>query len=89
MLSRTKYWLTGAQKQRINNVQSVKNKRKTPINSNANYRKEMKLVPINMNYCQLQFDALKFFLGLRLNKLSLPNFILFNVNPHISQRNRK
>ena len=74
MLSRTKYWLTGAQKQRINNVQSVKNKRKTPINSNANYRKEMKLVPINMNYCQLQFDAIQFFLWVNLHGGCIPNF---------------
>ena len=28
---------------------------------------EMKLVPINMDDCPLQFDALKFFLGFRLH----------------------
>ena len=43
------------------------NKKITPINSNANYRREMKLVPTNMDYCLLQFYALKFFLGVRLH----------------------
>ena len=38
-----------------------KEKTKTPIYFNANYRREMKLVPIIMDYCLLQFDALKFF----------------------------
>ena len=28
----------------------------TPINSQGNYRREMKLVPINMDYCLLEFD---------------------------------
>ena len=32
----------------------------TPINSSTNNRSEMKLVPIIMDYCRLQFDALKF-----------------------------
>ena len=33
----------------------------------TNYRTEMKLVPIIMDYCLLQFDALKFFLGVSLH----------------------
>ena len=36
-------------------------KKNVPINTNTNYRREMKLVPINMHYCLLQFDALKLF----------------------------
>ena len=38
-------------------------KRNIPIYFNTNYGTEMKLVPIIMDYCLLQFDALKFFLG--------------------------
>ena len=40
--------------------------KKKPINFNTNYRREMKLVPINMDYCVLQIDALKTFRGLYL-----------------------
>ena len=40
---------------------SQNEKKKTPVNFNTNYRGEIKLIPINMNYCLLQFDALKFF----------------------------
>ena len=47
------------------NVQLVK-KKKTLIYFNANCHTEMKLVPINMDYNLLQFDALKFVLGVRL-----------------------
>ena len=51
----------------ISNVQSVKEKkekkRNTSINFTVNYRREMKLIPMNMDYYLLQFDALKFFLG--------------------------
>ena len=39
--------------------------------------------------CLLQFDALKFFLGVRLHGGSLPNFTFFNVNPQIFQGNHK
>ena len=49
----------------------------------------MKLVPFIMDYCLLQFDALKFFLGVHLRGGSLPNFNFFNVNPQLFQRNRK
>ena len=44
-----------------------KKPRNTPIYFNANYRTEIKLVPIIMDYCLLQFDALKFFLGVGLH----------------------
>ena len=33
------------------------------INLNPNHHREIKLAPINMDYCLLQFDAFKFFLG--------------------------
>ena len=42
-----------------------------------------------MDYCLLQFDALNFFLEVRLHGESLLNFDLFNVNPQIRQGNRK
>ena len=71
------------------NAQSVNKKRSTPIHFNTNYRTEIKLVPIVMDYCLLQFHALKFFLMGRLHGRSPPNFFLFNVNPQIFQRNRK
>ena len=44
-----------------------KRRQNTSIYTNINYRREMKLVPIIMYYCLLQFDALKFFLGVRLH----------------------
>ena len=49
----------------------------------------MKLVPITMHYCLLQFNALKILIAVRLHGGSLPIFNFFNVNPHIFQRNRK
>ena len=58
-------------------------KKDTPINSITNYRSEVKLIPINMDYCLLQFDDLKFFSGVRLHKGSPPNFNFFNINPQI------
>ena len=58
-------------------------KRNAPIYFNTKYRIEMKLVPIIIDDCLLQFDALKFFLGIRLHGRSLPNFNFFNVNPEI------
>ena len=70
----------------MDNVQSVKQKR---TNSNTNYRRKMEPVPIIMDYCLLQFDSLKFFLGFRLHGGSEPNFNFFNVTPQIFQRNRK
>ena len=44
-----------------------KKKKNIPINYNTNYRRQMKLVPISMDYRLLQFDALKFFLRVRLH----------------------
>ena len=67
----------------FNNVQSAKKKRNTLIYSNTNYRTEMKLVPIIIDYYLLQFDALKFFFGVRLHGGSLPNFNFFNVKPQV------
>ena len=43
--------------------QKKKKIRNTPTNSNTNYLREMNFVPINMDYSLLQFDALKFVLG--------------------------
>ena len=68
---------------------SSKKKQNTPIYFNTNYLTEMKLVPIIMDYCLLSFDALKFFLEVRLHRASLPNFNFFIENPQIFQRNRK
>ena len=56
-----------------------KKKNETRKNENS----EMKLVPIIMRYCLLQFDALKLFLGIRLNEGSLSNLNFFNVSPQI------
>ena len=53
----------------------------TPINFNANDRREIKLVPLNIDYCLLQFDALNFFLGVRVHGRSVHNFNVFSVNP--------
>ena len=71
----------------IHNVCAVCQKK--DIYFNTNYCTEIKLVPIIMDYCLLQFHALKFFLGVRLRGRSQSNFNFFNVNPQIFQRNRK
>ena len=42
-------------------------KKNTPTNSNSNYRREMRLILINIYFCLPQFNALKIFLGFRLN----------------------
>ena len=70
----------------IQYTQSVK-KKITLIYFNTNYPTEMKLVPIIVDYCLLQFDALKFVLGARLHGESVRNFNFFNVKPQIRQRN--
>ena len=67
---------------------TVGQKKNTPIYFNTNYHREIKVVPIIMD-CLFQFEALKFFFGLRLLGGSLPNFNFFNVNPQFFQRNRK
>ena len=64
----------------IGTVNPKKKKRNT-INSITNYHREMKLVPIIMDYCLFQFDAVKYFLGVRLFAESLPNINFFNANP--------
>ena len=63
------------------NAQSANKKKITPINSNTNYRRETKLAPINMDYCLLKFDALKSYLGVRLQGGSLHNLNFFNTVP--------
>ena len=54
---------------------SKKKKKYAPIYYNTNYRTEMKLVPIIMDYCLLELDVLKFFLEAHLHGGSQPNFI--------------
>ena len=65
-------------------------KKDIPINSNKNCYREIKLVPINMDFFSqpinmdlLQFDALKCFVEVLLHRGgSLPNFnFFFNANP--------
>ena len=73
----------------IDQKKKRKEKRNTPIYCNTNYYTEMKIVLIKMDYNLLQFDALKFFLRVRLHGESLSNLIFFNVNPQMFQRNRK
>ena len=59
----------------IKNMYSrAKKKRNTPIYFNTNCHTEMKLVPIIMDYCLLQFDTLKFFLGVRLHRFEVNTF---------------
>ena len=45
-----------------------KKKRNTAIYFNTNYRNRNETGTITMDYCLLQFDALKFFLGVRLHE---------------------
>ena len=61
-------------------------KRSTSINSNTNYRREIKLAPINMDS---SIPCFKILLRLRLLGRFLTNFNFFNVNPEIRQSNRK
>ena len=51
----------------------------TLINSNTNCRREMKLIPINVDYYLLEFDALIIFLGVRLHGGSVTNFSFFLI----------
>ena len=48
--------------------QMKKKKKNTPVYFSTNYRREIKLVPIIMDYNLLQFDALKNFLRVRLHE---------------------
>ena len=43
-----------------NKQQQQQQKHETPIYFNSNYSTEVKLVPIILDYCLLQFDALNF-----------------------------
>ena len=60
---------------------SQSRKKRNTINSITNYHREMKLVPIIMDYYLLHFDALKYSLGVRLHGGSQPNFNFFRENP--------
>ena len=51
-------------------------KEKKNINSNTNYRGQMKLMAINIDCTQLQFDAFQFFLGF----FPYVFFLLPNIN---------
>ena len=64
-------------------VSQKKEKKNTLIYFNTNYRTEMKPIPINIDYCLLQFDAIQFFLGVRLQGggESQPNFNFFKETP--------
>ena len=46
---------------RLKKKRKEKKNQNTPVNLNTNFRREMKLAPIDMDYCLLQFDDLKFF----------------------------
>ena len=61
--------------------QEKKKKRNTPIYFNTNYRTEMKLVPIIMDYCLLQF-----FLGVRLHGGSQLTLIFLCKPPNFSTK---
>ena len=74
---------------KLQGINNMYNKLKKSIYFHTNYRAEMKLVPIIKDYCPLQFDALKFFLGVRLHGGSQPSFNFFYVNPQIFKQNLK
>ena len=61
---------------------SQKLKGNTPPHFSTNYRREMKLVTINMDYSLLSFDNFKFSLGGRVHRVFVPNFN-FSVNTQI------
>ena len=64
--------------------QSIKKKKKnTPVYFKTNYRREIKLAPINMDYSLLQFHDLKFVLGVHLHGGFVTNFNFFNIKPQI------
>ena len=69
---------------------TVGQKRNTPIYFSINYRTKIKLVPVIIDYCLLQFDGLKFFLGGRQHEggESLLNFKFFNLNQQRFQQIR-
>ena len=53
------------------------------INFHTNYRRRIKFMLINMDFCLLEFDALNFFLGDRLHGVFLPNFNFFSAKQPI------
>ena len=57
----------------------MKKKWNIPVYFNTNYRREMKFAPIIVDYCLLQFDALKFFLGIRLHGGRLYLTLIFSM----------
>ena len=66
-MSKTEKIIYANQLKRIDNAQSLK-KISTIINSKTNHCRKTKLMPINMDYCQLQSDAFEVFLGIHINK---------------------
>ena len=56
-----------------------RSKKKKTIYFNTNYRTEMKLVPIIMDYSLLQFDAFKFVLKVRLQGRGLYLALVFSM----------
>ena len=63
----------------LKGILGQKKKRITPAHSNTNYPKEMKLVPINIQYNLLQFNSLKFALGIHTTLIiQRKNFLLKN-----------
>ena len=66
-----------------------KKKGKLLTNSNTNYHIEMEFVSINMVYCLLQSDALKFVLGTCLHGGSVYYINFFNLKHLILKRSRK
>ena len=57
--------------------------------SDTHYRREIKLVAINMDYFLLHFDPLKFVLRIRQCGVSVPEFHFFNIKPYVWTQNRK
>ena len=74
---------------KLQGINNMYNKLKKSIYFHTNYRAEMKLVPIIKDYCPLQFDALKFFLGAHLREGSLSNFNFSNISLQIFERNHE
>ena len=60
LTSELDYWDQGSPKKAIIYTVGQKKKNwKTPTNFITNYRREMKLVSVIMDYCLLQFDAIQ------------------------------
>ena len=65
------------------NKQTNKQTKQT-IYFNTNYPRKVELVPLNMDYCLLQFEALIFFLGsVYTGEGALPNCNFFKVSLQI------